>query len=109
MRIDIEMTYRRCLPRTSSASPCLAPVIRKTWPSLCFRITFHHPPASDAPPARTWARTGQGTATRTRSTLRRVCVAYETGARVVGAHGKGAETSTVLPAVRPFNGAIRLR
>ncbi|GHA18628.1 hypothetical protein GCM10010372_18090 [Streptomyces tauricus] len=47
------MMYRRCLPRTSSASPCLAPVIRKTSVSLCFRITFHHPACIGRSPART--------------------------------------------------------
>src|ERR1044072_4731098 len=98
------MTYRRCLPRTSSASPCRPPVIRKTWPSLCFRITFHHPPASDAPPARTQVRTPSVAAPRTSSTLRRVCVTYETGAptrgrtaRVPGAYGRARHAPYPTP------------
>lgn len=52
VRIDIEMMYRRCRPRTSSWRPVRAPVIRNTSalpPALCFRICFHHPPASDSP------------------------------------------------------------
>src|SRR2546421_11975807 len=41
VRTDIEMTYLRCLPRTSSLSAERAPVIRKPSVPPCFRITSH--------------------------------------------------------------------
>ncbi|GAA3108838.1 hypothetical protein GCM10010336_33150 [Streptomyces goshikiensis] len=42
--ITIEITYRRCRPRTSSARPIRAPVIRKTSAPFRFvRCTLHHP------------------------------------------------------------------
>src|SRR5881397_434477 len=76
------MTYRRCRPRTSSSRLVRAPVIRNTWllpPPCCFRITFHHPPASDCPRPPCPVRPRSGDGARTPPTLRRACAAYETG------------------------------
>ncbi|GAA3382737.1 hypothetical protein GCM10017750_50180 [Streptomyces racemochromogenes] len=44
VRIPIEMTYRRWRPRTSSARPIRAPVIRKTSAPFRFvRCMLHRP------------------------------------------------------------------
>ncbi|CAL2062033.1 hypothetical protein GPN2_12432 [Streptomyces murinus] len=76
VRIAIEMTYRRCRPRTSSARPVRAPVIRNTWPPspCCFRVAF------------------------TRLTVRRARAADETGAPAACGNALGR---TAEPDMRP--------
>ncbi len=79
VRITIEMTYRRCLPRTSSARALPGSSdpenLRRTVVAL---LPHHIPPPASSPDS---PRPGPA------STLRPGCADYETGARLTRAYG----------------------